>query len=68
MTDIDTTTTWIVQQVDVAPRTFLGVDGTWGNAACAIRYATEEEAVCAICPDGTSGMPMRLSYHPHRAF
>lgn len=60
-------TTWIVQQAGVTPRTFLTPDREWGTAATAERFATEEQAMLTVCPEGTTGLPMRLSYHPHRA-
>ncbi len=64
----DTTVAWIVQQAGVTPRTFLGPDGTWGSAATAQRFETEEQALLTVCPDGSTGLPMRLNYHPHRSF
>lgn len=63
----DSMTTWIVQQAGVTPRTFLGADRSWGGAATAERFETEEQAMLTECPEGTTGLPMRLSYHPYRA-
>jgi hypothetical protein len=63
----DTTSMWIVQRAGVVPRTFLTAEHTWGTAATAERFESEEAAMLTPCPDGSTGLPMRLTYHPHRA-
>lgn len=63
----DAKTTWVVQQAGVVPRTFLSKNRTWGTIATAEEFATEEEAMSTRCPDGTTGLPMRMTYHPYRA-
>ena len=64
----DTETKWIVRQSDVMPPMFLGPEGSWGGPATAQRFDTEEAALLAPTPEGTSGFPRKLSYHPHRVF
>jgi len=64
----DTDTKWIVRQTDVLPATFLSPDGTWGSPATALRFDTEEEALLSPTPEGTTGFPRKLTYHPHRTF
>lgn len=59
--------TWVVQQAGVMPRTFLSPNRTWGTVATAEEFATKEEAMLTVCPDGSTGLPMRMSYHPYRA-
>jgi len=63
----DTSTKWIIRQADVLPPVFLAADGTWGKSAAAQRFDTEEEAMLTATPEGTTGFPRKLSYHPHRA-
>ncbi|MEO6124956.1 MAG: hypothetical protein ABIR32_14725 [Ilumatobacteraceae bacterium] len=64
----DTDTKWIVRQSDVLPAAFLSPDGTWGGAATARRFDTEEEALLVETPEGTTGFPRRLTYLPQRVF
>ena len=62
----DTEVKWIVRQRDVLPPVFLMDDGTWGSPAGARRFDTEEEALLTPTPEGTSGFPRKMTYHPHR--
>ena len=62
----DSRTKWIVRQRDVLPAVFLMADGTWGTPATAQRFDTEEEAMLTQVPEGTSGFPSKMSYHPHK--
>jgi hypothetical protein len=65
-TTTDAKVTWVLQQAGVEPRTFLSPDCTWGTVATAEEFATEEEAMFTRCPEGTTGIPMRMRYHPMR--
>jgi len=62
----DTDLKWIVRQHDVLPAVFLQPNGTWGSPACARRFDTEYEAMLTPTPEGTTGFPRKLTYHPHR--
>ena len=62
----DVKTTWVVQQADVEPRTFLSADGTWGTVSMAQQFDSEAEAAATPSPEGTVGLPLRMTHHTHR--
>lgn len=63
----DTETKWIVRQSDVVSPVFLSADGSWGTAATARRFDTEDEALLTPTPEGTTGFPRPLTYHPYQS-
>jgi hypothetical protein len=56
----ETTVTWLVQQENVVPRQFLTAGGTWGGAATAEQFGTEEQARRRTCPVGSTGIAIRM--------
>lgn len=51
---------WFVQQCDVLPPAFLTADGCWGAIAVGATFPGYDAAAAAVCPDGSSGEPVRM--------
>ena len=59
-------TSWILERVGVVPRSFLSAEGTWGGAATAQKFGTEEEAWLYGCPPDSTGVATRMNYLSRR--
>ena len=47
---------WVIRR-DGSAHEVLTTDGTWGSIEDAQWFATQEDALAAECPPGTSGTP-----------
>ena len=52
----ESTPDWVLRR-DGSAHEVLTKDGTWGSIEDAQWFATQEDALAATCPEGTTGTP-----------